>query len=137
MSRRGGGYSLIELLFSLNILAVGLLGILGMFTLASTSVARSRNLLCATHMAVARLEKLKFTEYDQITSAPEEAVPVAVTLNGGQVSQTFYRQVQVIPNTDNTMKHVTVIVSWRDPGYLGTGSAGRQWLRLETYVPRQ
>lgn len=62
------GFTLLELMVSLVIMSVGMLGIIGMFVYAIGGNAEGRNLSRATNLAGKKIEELKFTAYANLTS---------------------------------------------------------------------
>lgn len=117
--KREGGFTLLEVLVALTILAVGLLGIAAMQTSAIIANKSSNNFGQATLMCEQVLEQMKAQMFDTIqtsavgisggnpdTAAFDNTVPTTV-INGVQ-----YFRVWNVAGTDP--KEITVYVLWRD-----------------------
>jgi len=63
-----GGFTLLELMISLAIMSVGMLGVVGMFVYAIGGNAEGRNLSKATNLAGKKIEELKMTAFADLTS---------------------------------------------------------------------
>ena len=102
------GFSLIEVLISLVILAIGLLAIAGMQVTSIRGNSFSNNLTQATILAQDRLEQMKNLPYASLSSGQD-----TVTVSGF----TFTRQYNVdsaVLGGSSTMTMITVTVSWTD-----------------------
>ena len=106
-SARDAGFTLIEVLVGLVILAIGLLAIAGMQITSVKGNFFSSNLTQASVLAQDRLELLRSFAWghDDLTGG---------THNEGTITRDFTREytVAVIPGT--TMLDITVTVRWRD-----------------------
>ncbi len=100
------GFTLVESMLTLAIMAVGLLALAGLQITALRGNALSRSMTTAVSIAEQRLEQLKNTPYSDIQA--EAATQVTAS------NLHFTRQVTVtngpLPNT----KSVSVLVSWQD-----------------------
>jgi prepilin-type N-terminal cleavage/methylation domain-containing protein len=128
--RRQEGFSLIEVLVALVILAVGLLGLATFQITAIRGNAIASKWTVATELAQDRLERFRHANWTSIqSSAPGSFVPgtqpglaAYQSLGGGVGDNTtvrgtqFYRVWSVSPPTDNTNTFTTITVwcCWRD-----------------------
>jgi prepilin-type N-terminal cleavage/methylation domain-containing protein len=122
------GFSLIEVLISLVILAVGLLGLALFQTTAIKGNAIASKWTVATELAQDRLERFRHVDWVSINSS----VPIGFN-SGTQPSQSayvnlgglwgdntivrgtqYYRVWQVSSNATNSLKTITVWCCWRD-----------------------
>lgn len=105
------GFSLLEVLIGLVILAIGLLAIAGMQITAIKGNYFSKSVTEATVLAQDKLEELKNLPYDHASNAPgSSSEPKYVS------GTTFTRQVVVAEDAGNSIKTITVTVSWTDGG---------------------
>jgi prepilin-type N-terminal cleavage/methylation domain-containing protein len=104
------GFTLIEAVAGLVILAVGLLGIAAMQMTSTKGSHFSSNVTQATAFAQDKLEYLKNLTYSDSN------------LSGGQHNEgilsgtVFSRQYSIVEHAGNSMKTITVIVQWTDRG---------------------
>lgn len=120
------GFSLIEVLVALVILAVGLLGLALFQTTAIKGNAIAAKWTVATELAQDRLERFRHFGWDNITSSAaggftgSPAQPVYASLPGAAGDNTivrgtqYYRVWQVTSNATNSLKTITVWCCWRD-----------------------
>jgi len=128
--RKEGGFSLVEMLVALVILAVGLLG-LAMFQItAIKGNAIASNWTVATEQAQDRIERFRHTGWDNITSSTSSGFDTATMLpqyanlpgsagdsgigNAPVRGTQYYRIWYVNPNATNSLKTITVWCCWRD-----------------------
>ena len=102
------GFTLIEVAAGLVILAIGLLGIAAMQVTSTKGGYFSNNVTQATILTQDKLEYLKNLSYtDSNLSSGQH--------NEGILSGTiFSRQYHVLEDPGNSMKTITVTVSWTD-----------------------
>jgi type IV pilus assembly protein PilV len=126
--RRQEGFSLIEVLISLVILAVGLLGLALFQTTAIKGNAIASKWTVATELAQDRLERFRHVDWASIqSSVPGGFVPGTQPLQsaygslGGSVGDNtnvrgtqYYRVWMVDSNTANSFKTITVWCCWKD-----------------------
>lgn len=62
------GFTLLELMISLAIMSFGMLGVVGMFVYAIGGNAQGRNLSKATSLAGKKIEEIKLTPFENLTS---------------------------------------------------------------------
>lgn len=122
------GFSLIEVLVSLAILAVGLLGLALFQTTAIKGNVIASKWTVATELAQDRLERFRHVDWASIQpSVPGGFVPGIQPLQsaygslGGAVGDNtivrgtqYYRAWQVTSNVSNSLKTITVWCCWRD-----------------------
>ncbi len=99
------GFSLLEVLIGLVILAIGLLDIAGMQITAIKGNYFSKSVTEATVLAQDKLEELKNLPYASLSSGTDTK-----TVSG----TTFTRQFNVVEDAGNFMKTITVTVQWTD-----------------------
>jgi prepilin-type N-terminal cleavage/methylation domain-containing protein len=120
------GFTLIEVLVALTILAVGLLALALMQTTAIKANALSSKSTVATQLAQDRLETFKnipfasiasspATGYDTATMTPQYAnLPGAAGDTPPSIRGTTYYRVWFVNNDSATLRTITVWVCWRD-----------------------
>ena len=108
--RKPKGFTLIEVVAGLMILAVGLLGIAAMQVTSTKGSHFSSNVTQATFFAQDKLEYLKnlsYSDSDLSSGQHDEG-----TLSGS----IFSRQYHVLEDVGNSIKTITVTVSWTHRG---------------------
>ena len=125
--RRQEGFSLVEVLVALSILAVGLLG-LAMFQItAIKGNAIAAKWTVATELSQDRIERFRHVAWGDIVSSNAAgftvgppALPVYASLPGAAGDNTivrgtqYYRVWYVSSNPTNSLKTITVWSCWRD-----------------------
>jgi prepilin-type N-terminal cleavage/methylation domain-containing protein len=108
--RKPKGFTLIEVVAGLIILAIGILAIATIEITSTRAGYFSSNVTKATIFAQDKLEYLKNLSYgDSNLSSGQH--------NEGIISSTiFSRQYHVVEDTGNSMKTITVTVNWTDRG---------------------
>ena len=102
------GFTLIEVVIGLIILAIGLLGIAAMQVTATKGCYFSSNVTQATFFAQDKLEHLKNLSYSDsdLGSGQHDEGTISGTI--------FSRQYHILEDVGNSMKTITVSVSWAD-----------------------
>jgi type IV pilus assembly protein PilV len=107
LSKKSKGFSLIEVLIAIVILSISLLGMASLMASATKYNASGGRLTEATTFAQDELEILRITPWTLIiTNADTITVP--------NTERMYTRSWVVVPNADNTLKTVTLTVSWSD-----------------------
>ncbi|MCD4688054.1 MAG: prepilin-type N-terminal cleavage/methylation domain-containing protein [Desulfuromonadaceae bacterium] len=102
------GFSLIELMVSMAILAIGLLGLAGLQGTAINGNHHGNMISQATVLAQDTIEQIRNTDYDDIDTATNADLPASTTVDN------FNRAILIEDVTSLTgLKRVTVTVSWR------------------------
>ena len=105
------GFTLIEVLVSLVILAISLLALAGLMTTTTKNNAFGGNLTEAATFAQDKLEELRVTDWDNIVNG-NDANPVR-GLNYNRAWTVVFGPNSPLPPNDNE-KRVTVTVNWND-----------------------
>ena len=103
------GFSLIEVLIGMLILAFGLLAIGGMQIVSIKGGSFSNNVTKATILAQSRLEGLKQLSYNDASLSNGAH-------NDGTISNTIFSRTYNVTDTTSTLKTITVTVQWTDRG---------------------
>jgi prepilin-type N-terminal cleavage/methylation domain-containing protein len=123
MRRENRGFSLLEVMISLSIVAAGTVATTELFHRARVGGTDAESALIATLLAQRRLEELRNSTYASIASESAAAV------SSPSGYSRFTRSVTVTtPETD--LKLIVVTVSWPAPG--GTPSVSLQTYRSNT-----
>ncbi len=101
------GFSLLEVVLAMLILAVGILAVIGMQISSIRGNFFSNNLTHASVLAQDQLEFLRSRSSDD----PELAIG---THNGGQVSGTIFSRQHVVTSPTPDMLSITVTVGWKE-----------------------
>lgn len=108
-SMKSKGFSLIELLISLVILSIALLGMAGLMSMATTYNANGGRLTEAATFAQNTLERLQVTPYTNVISGTD-VITGPNSSNGTQ----YTRNWTAVQNATDTLRTITVTVSWSD-----------------------
>jgi prepilin-type N-terminal cleavage/methylation domain-containing protein len=104
------GFTLIEVVAGLIILAIGLLGIAAMQVTSIKGEYFSNNVTQATFFAQDKLEYLKNLSYSDSNLSSGQH-------NEGIISGTIFSRIyNVLEDAGNSMKTITVTVNWTDRG---------------------
>lgn len=99
------GFSLIELMVSMVILAIGLLGLASLQGAAINGNQHGNTISLATVLAQDTIESVRNTAFDDITTTN---FPASATIDN------FTRSILIEDDTPlNELKRITVTVSWR------------------------
>ena len=109
--RKQKGFTLIEVVAGLIILAIGLLAIAAMQITSTKAGYFSNNVTRATFFAQDKLEYLKNLSYSDshLSDGRHDEGTIPGTL--------FSRVVHVVEDAGNSMKTITVTVEWTDRGH--------------------
>jgi type IV pilus assembly protein PilV len=109
MNKRQSGFTLIEVMIALVILAAGILALATMQIVSIRSNAFSSEMTSATMVALSRLEQLRNMDYDTVTASGPTTLPVDATTKG-----IAYKVETEVDNDDpaTDMKTVRLIVRW-------------------------
>lgn len=107
------GFTLVEAMIAMSILAVGLLGVIGMFTTSIGGNAFGGNMTQAATLAQEKLEDLRIEPYPNITT---DNTGEQISLNG----KTYTRKWTVSQDFSLKLKTITVDVSWTTKGQTRT-----------------
>lgn len=122
--RDQGGFTLLEVMITLVILAIGLLGLAGLQVIAIKGNSFGQQVTVASTMAQNQLEQMRQGS-------------VALASNNDTVTDsngvTYTRTWTVTPNTPNqNMNTVQIVVSWTGP--TGSGTDATRSIRLRTIM---
>ncbi len=112
MTRKGvkgqGGFSIIEVLISLVIFAIGMLGFAGLEVVAIKNTAFAKELAQANAIAQQTVEQLKTGKYSDVSVGT-----VSCELENGKFKRTY----TVVADSENLIKSLTVTVSWNSASF--------------------
>ena len=108
-TRKNTGFTLIETLIAMVILAIGILGIWKMHTAVYSTDAYSNHLSQATSLANEQLEDLKAAGYSSLSNGSNSTQKTGV-------SGKRYHLQSVIADANGTCKLVTISVGWNNNG---------------------
>ena len=115
MRRRGRGFSLIEMVVAMGLLAMGLIGVIRLFPVGLRASKRSEVVSKGTFLAQQRLEELKLAGYAALS-----ATPPTVPLSGSSGQYQWAATVEPVDAaglpTTNDVRAVTVTVQWPESG---------------------
>lgn len=106
--KRMNGFSLIEVLISLVILAISLLALAGLMTTTTRNNAFGGNMTEAATWAQDLMEKLRVTDWNKIVDG-NDTVPIPKRVRGLN-----YNLVWTVASPNNNERRVTVTVNWND-----------------------
>jgi len=115
--RAQSGYTLIEILISMVILAVGLLALNAMQATFATGSGDSRSFTRAAQVASQQMEELRNADYDASdvqdtnSTGPTDHGPESVSLNGLEISISW-----TVEEIATSTKSITVTADWNYKG---------------------
>jgi type IV pilus assembly protein PilV len=134
-SRSTKGFTLIEVMIALIILAAGLLALATMQIVSVRSNAFSSEMTYAAMLAQGRLEDVRNMNYDAVTAYGPTTLPVDPTTKG-----VAYRVEQTVQNNTPTtdMKTVTLKIDWLGTPAGSAPGATTVWFttRFSTVIKR-
>jgi type IV pilus assembly protein PilV len=106
LSTRSKGFSLIEVIIALFILAVALLALAGLMVTTTKNTSYGGHMTEAATFAQDVLEKLR--------AAPWAAIVNGADTRTGSTGISYARNWTVTPNADGTQRWVSVTINWTD-----------------------
>jgi len=115
-------FSLIELLITIFILAIGIVGILSAFPLGGQLENSAKMATVATQLAQAKIEEIISKPYDDIRSETKQTLDSPFSAYSRETEITYFNpdNPEVIPTEDMGIKKIKVTVFWKSP--LGASS---------------
>ncbi len=105
--RKQGGFSLVEVLISIVVFAIGLLAIGAMQITSVKTISFSNHVTGATLLAQTKLEELKRLPYGDFNLSGGEH-------QEGSLSGSIFSRKYAVEDVTSTMKVITVTVEWVD-----------------------
>ncbi len=125
------GFTLIEVIIAIFILAVGITAVLAMFPLGIQIVSSSKMATAAVYLGEAKMEEIISTSYEEISSEPKQTLnpPFSAYSRETEVA-CFDPNGSFFPNCpgDTGIKEIKVTVSW--------GVAGKK-IELSTLITKR
>ena len=106
-SIRSKGFSMVEVLIALLILAVSLLALAGLMVTTTKNSSFGGHMTEASTFAQDKLEQLRVSPWAGITTGNDTAL--------GSTGITYTRNWTVTQNTDGTQRWVSITLTWTDP----------------------
>jgi prepilin-type N-terminal cleavage/methylation domain-containing protein len=108
---RQKGFSLLELIIAIGVLAVGLVGILQIFPVGLRASYRSGMVTKATFLAQNKIEEVKIAGFEAITELPPK---MALSGTEGDFDWAIFIDEAYLEGLDSSddLRKVTVAVSW-------------------------
>ena len=104
MRTQNRGFTLLEVMISLVILAVGLLGLAQLTLISRAGLISSQGMTEATTIAQSKLEELRAVTWDEIQAGQDTVT--------GSTGISFERTWGI--TTDNNRKMITCLMAWTD-----------------------
>ncbi|MDY7032896.1 MAG: prepilin-type N-terminal cleavage/methylation domain-containing protein [Thermodesulfobacteriota bacterium] len=104
------GFTLLEVLISMSVLSMGLLGVAAMSVYVSQGNAQARKVTAATVLAQSQLEAFKDMAYASITTGSDSNNPVDESGNAGGIYTRTWTVTDNVPYAN--VKKVECTVSW-------------------------
>ncbi len=101
------GFSLIEVLISLVILSISLLALAGLMVYTTKSNSWGGHMTEASTFAQDTLEQLRVTPWANLSLGSPDTIT-------GATGIPYTRTWTVVPNSDDTLRTITVTVTWSD-----------------------
>ena len=125
------GFTLLETMVSLGILAFGLLAVVGLFVAAIGGTEQGGRMTDAVSLAQQKMEDFKTVAYPNITSDPIGETNLNPSGQTDDPRKFYTRFWRVTKNTSLDLKTITVYVKWTSKGkdHLISLSTKRAWDR--------
>jgi prepilin-type N-terminal cleavage/methylation domain-containing protein len=107
LSRRSAGFSLVELLLAMVVLAIMLLTLISVFIYGYNVIARSKQLAVATQVCQAEVERIRGLSFDSLSGLGSTFTDPKLA---GLISGQGFRTVQADAGSD--IRKLTVSVAW-------------------------
>ena len=104
------GFSLIELMVAVAILAMAIFGIFQAYSAGFMGMVDARNVTVASNYARERMEEIKNKSFGDITVTGDPTANPPVDIPGTK----FKRKVTVANEVEDELKKVTTVISWDD-----------------------
>ncbi|MBA4392327.1 MAG: hypothetical protein C0407_02125 [Desulfobacca sp.] len=114
--RNKKGFSLVEFMIAIAILAVGLLALVGLQSTSIKGNAKSKNLNSAISLAEKKMEELKNTTFTSLTNGTTNDPNNPLTSSdgtGGSFNRSWTIQTYLV---STYMKQITVTMTWTEGG---------------------
>lgn len=111
--KQKSGFTLLEVMIALAVLAAGLLALATMQIVSIRSNAFSTDMTYATMLAQSRFEQYRNMDYDSIPSSGTEPIPATATPKG--IPYTINRTVADLDlngDSESDMKDIELVVQW-------------------------
>ncbi len=107
LSMRSKGFSLVEVLIALLILAISLLALAGLMVTTTRNSSFGGHMTEASTFAQDKLEQLRVSPWGGVATGNDTAL--------GSTGLTYTRNWTVTPNTDGNQRWVSISINWTDP----------------------
>ena len=105
--KRTKGFSLVEVLIALLILAISLLALAGLMVTTARNSSFGGHMTEASTFAQDKLEQLRVSPWANVATGNDTRL--------GSTGITFTRNWTVTPNADGTQRWVSITLTWTDP----------------------
>lgn len=104
------GYSLTEIIVAFTVLTIASLGMFYLTTTTTTGTLRSQQKAAALQLSIDKIEALKNTAYDSLSSGSDSSAITSGGSSGGIYTRTWTVSSRTVAGL--TAKDITVSVSW-------------------------
>ncbi len=111
-TRRGAGFSMIEVLAGMSFLSISFLGLTSLSLMTIKATSEARHISAATNLARTKVEELRGVAYAALASGSD--APLAEDGASGGPAAIYSRAWHVATGPTATSKRVTVTVAWTD-----------------------
>ena len=113
LSMRSKGFSLIEVVIALFILAICLLALAGLMVTTTRNSSFGGHMTEASTFAQDKLEQLRVSPWAGITTGTDTVTTATTGAPGSGI--TYTRNWTVTPNGDGNQRWVSITLNWTDP----------------------